>query len=212
MRYRGLVFVVPAACLAMLGSPTVEAAAGAALTIPAQVQASAGANPVLSQVSFSYPEVTPFCTVGVDFTWDGAAWLSEFPSKNGTLCVASGANAKAPTGHGGAGAHQVCGNAGVQFRDCKSINVVVAAGAPAPTQAAGQPAAPTAPAAQPVPTQQPAATGPVAIVRQYPRQTATGLVLLAVGLAGLTVLFGRRLLLRGRRRRTPPLPSPGQRR
>lgn len=47
---------------------------------------------------------------------------------------------------------------------------------------------------------------------RYPRQTATGAILLAVGLAGLVVLFGRRTFLRLRRRRTTPLPSPGARR
>jgi hypothetical protein len=205
--------------VALLAAPGAQAAPGASLTVPAQVQANAGANPIL-KVTFSYPEVTPFCTVGVDFTWDGATWLSEFPSKSGALCVAAGNNATAPTGHVAAGAHQVCGSAGPQFHDCKAVTVVVAAGTakPAPGSSApatnpGSVAAAPAPgqAATPIPTQAP--TGPVpAAITRLPRETATGAVLLAIGLAGLLVVGARRLLLRGRRRRTPPLPSPSQRR
>jgi hypothetical protein len=219
VRHRGLLLVLPAAVVALLAAPGALAAApGAALTVPAQVQASTGANPILN-IAFSYPEVTPFCTVGVDFTWDGATWLSEFPSKNGALCVAAGNNATAPTGHVAAGAHQVCGSAGPQFHECKAVTVVVTAGSakPAPggapaTNPGGVAAVPVSgQAATPIPTQAPAGPVPAAITR-LPRETATGAVLLAVGLAGLLVVGGRRLLLRGRRRRTPPLPSPSQRR
>jgi hypothetical protein len=212
VRKRGLFLVAPAACLAMIAAPGAQAAPGATLTVPAQVQTSQGANPVL-QMTFTYPEATPFCTGGVDFTWDGAAWLSELPTKKGDLCVATGANARAPTGHGGAGAHQVCGSAGPQFRDCKQVNVVVAAGAaPAPAAAPPAPAPAAAPAATAAPAQAPINAAPASIASRYPKETVTGLVLLAVGLAGLAALFGRRLLVRLRRRKSTPLPDPGQRR
>ena len=122
MGYRGLVLAVSIAALGGLTPAAASADAGATLTVPAQVQASASAAAVV-QPSFTYPEATPFCTVGVDFTWDGGAWLSEFPTKNGALCVAGGVNASAPAGHEGAGTHEVCGSAGPRYRDCKNVSV-----------------------------------------------------------------------------------------
>lgn len=199
-------------------TPVAAAAAdsGATLTIPAQVQAPAGASAMV-QPSFSYPEATPFCTVGVDYTWDGLTWLSEFPNKNGPLCVATGVNMAAPDGHNGAGAHEICGSAGPRFRDCKKITVVVAAGsAPATAKPNGGAAAP---AAQPteapillIPSDAPAPRIVTQAANSLPAQSrVAGLVLLAVGVVGLLLILARRLVLK-RRRQPTPLPTPGSRR
>jgi hypothetical protein len=217
--YRGLILAVSIAGLTGLTPTLATADAGATLTVPGQVQASASATAVV-QPSFSYPEATPFCTVGVDFTWDGAAWLSEFPIKNGGLCVAGGVNASAPAGHEGAGTHQVCGSAGPRYRDCKNVSVVLVSGgaAPATPKPSGlalppPAAAPTeAPQAQPlqIPSNAPAPRVVTAAVNNLsPQQRLIGLVLLAVGVLGLLAILARRLLL-SRRRKRAALPSPGQ--
>jgi hypothetical protein len=222
VRYRGLLLVVPAACLGALAPAATSAASGATLTVPSQVQAGPGASPVVGP-SFSYPEATPFCTVGVVFTWDGANWLSELPTKNGSLCVAAGVSAPAPSGHGAAGAHQVCGSAGAQLRDCKTVTVVAVANAtPTPSSAAapgiGAPV-PSASAAVSLPRVTPAVQPPTPVVQpltsavsHLPAHSTAGLVLLAVGIAGLLAIGMRRVLLLLRRRRATPLPSPDQRR
>lgn len=215
MRHRGLLLAVPLALSAALAHTAARAASGATLTIPAQVQAAPGARPML-RPSFSYPEATPFCTMGVDFTWDGVPWLSEFPSKSGSLCLASDIDALAPAGHGGAGAHEVCASAGPQYRDCKTVTVVLVSGlatpSPGPSPRSTGSAAPTtlapvlaAPSATP-------AAGPLApIAGRLPAQSSTGLILLAVGGLGLLLVLVRRLLRR-RRHRPRPLPSPDNRR
>lgn len=214
MEYRGLVAAVSIACAVALTPALAAADASATLTVPAQVQTAAGASPMI-QPSFSYPEATPFCTVGVDFTWDGGNWLTEFPNKNGALCVATGINMAAPDGHGGAGAHEVCASAGPRFKDCKQVTVVVTAGKPAPASAN-----PAAPAAQPPSQAAPAAIpsdapAPRIVTRTAnrlpPESRVAGLVLLAAGVMGLLLVLGRRVLLR-RRRRPTPLPTPGGRR
>lgn len=217
MKHRGLVTAVSIACLAAL-TPAIPAAAdpGATLTVPAQVQAAGGSSPMV-QPAFTYPEATPFCTVGVDFTWDGVAWLSAFPSKNGALCVASGIDIAAPDGHGAAGAHEICGAAGPRLRDCKKITVVVTSQA-APRSAGStgtapaQSSAPAQSAPAPVPSGAPAPRNVTqAANRLPPRSRVAGLVLLAVGVVGLLLIAGRRFLL-GRLRRSTPLPTPGGRR
>lgn len=216
MRYRGLLFAIPVAGLVALATPAVAAADnGAALTIPAQVQAPAGSSPMV-QPSFSYPEATPFCTVGVDFTWDGGSWLAEFPNKNGGNCVATGINMAAPDGHAGAGSHEVCGSAGPRFRDCKKITVVVAAGsAPATAKPdAGAPAQAAPSQAPPplIPADAPAPKIVTQAANSLPQQSrVVGLALLAIGAAGLLLIVGRRLVMK-RRRRPTPLPTPGGRR
>ncbi|HSR21946.1 MAG TPA: hypothetical protein VLW53_00235 [Candidatus Eisenbacteria bacterium] len=220
MKRRGLVTAVWIACLAVL-TPAISAAAdpGATLTVPAQVQAASGSSPMV-QPSFTYPEATPFCTVGVDFTWDGAAWMSTFPSKNGALCVASGISIAAPAGRGGAGAHEICGSAGPRFRDCKTITVVTGQAAPAsaaptgtgPQSSAPARSAPAQSALAPIPSGAPAQRVVTQAVNGLPAQSrVAGLVVLAVGALGLLLILGRRLLLR-RRRRSTPLPTPGDRR
>lgn len=213
MRYRGLVLAVSFAWLAGLAPVLASAANGASLTVPAQVQATASAAAVV-QPSFSYPEATPFCTVGVDFTWDGGSWLSEFPTKNGGLCVAGGVNAPAPVGKSTAGSHQVCASAGVQFRDCKSLSVVLVAGTPATPRPSGLAVPAPAPTQAPLPALAPTATAAprgvaAAVDRLSPEQRLIGLALLAVGLAGLLVILGRRFLLSRRRKPAAALPSPG---
>lgn len=214
MEYRGLVAALSVACAVAL-LPTAAAAAdpGATLTVPAQVQAAAGASPMV-QASFTYPEATPFCTVGVDFTWDGGNWLSEFPNKNGPLCVATGINMAAPDGHSGAGAHEVCASAGPRFKDCKQVTVVVTGGKPAPASA--NPAPTRQPATQAAPALIPSDAPAHRVVTQTanrlpPESRAAGLLLLAVGVVGLLLVLGRRALLR-RRRRPTPLPTRGDRR
>jgi hypothetical protein len=201
-------------CLVGLAPAAASADNGATLTVPAQVQATASTAPVV-QPSFTYPEPTPFCTVGVDFTWDGGPWLAEFPTKNGALCVAGGVNASAPAGHGTAGAHQVCASAGPRYRDCKAVSVVLVAGAaPATPKPAGlAPVATPAPTheAQPlqIPSNAPAPRAVTAAVNNLsPEQREIGLALLAVGVLGLLAIMGRRLLL-SRRRKPAALPSPG---
>lgn len=220
MRYHGLVFAACTAWLAALTPAVASAAdAGATLTIPPQAAAGASA---MVQPSFSYPEATPFCTVGVDYTWDGATWLSEFPTKNGELCVATGVNMAAPDGHNGAGAHEICGSAGPRFRDCKKITLTIAAGsAPAPTKPnAGTPAQPgqqpQAPAAQTGPLLIPSNAPAPRIVREaansLPLQSRiAGLALLGIGVVGLLLIIGRRLIMQ-RRRQPTPLPTPDRRR
>jgi hypothetical protein len=183
------------------------------------VQASATAAAVV-QPSFSFPESTPFCTVGVDFTWDGGNWLSEFPTKQGALCVAGGVNASAPAGHSGAGDHQVCASAGPQYRDCKAVSVVLVAGSavpatPKPSGLGVPPAAALAPtqSAQPlqIPSNAPAPRIVTAAVNNLsPEQRLVGLVLLVVGVLGLLAILGRRFVLR-LRRKPAALPSPGSR-
>jgi len=210
--HRGLVLAVSIACL--VGSTPAVASAdnGATLTVPAQVQTSANTAPVV-QPSFSYPEPTPFCTVGVDFTWDSSAWLSEFPTKNGSLCVAGGINASAPAEHGSPGSHQVCASAGPRYTDCKSVAVVLAAGSAAPATArpGGVAPAPTpTQAAQPlqIPSDAPAPRVVTAAVNSLsPTQRLIGLTLLAVGVLGLLGIVGRRVVL-SRRRKPLALPSP----
>jgi len=213
VRHRGLLSAAPVLCLAALVPATAAAASGATLTVPAQVQASPGVSPKLQPV-FSYPESTPFCTVGVDFTWDGGSWLSALPIKNGTLCVVSGLSAAVPSGHDGAGAHQVCGSAGPQYRDCKTVTVVLVAaspGGPAPRSTASNPTtlpplvihSPSA-----VPAGTPDAGSLANAVQSLPASSRAGLILLAVGVAGLLALLVRRLALRLVRRRRTPLPSP----
>jgi hypothetical protein len=215
VEHRGLIAVVSIACSAALTPAVATADPGATLTVPAQVQAAAGTSPMI-QPSFTYPEATPFCTVGVDFTWDGGAWLSEFPNKDGGLCVATGINMAAPDGKGGAGAHEICASAGPRFKDCKKITVVVAAGKPAPASAnpaaPAQPAAPTQAAPALIPSDAPAPRVVTqAADRLPPESRVAGLALLGVGVLGLLLILGRRLLLR-RRRRPTPLPTPGGRR
>jgi len=222
VRHLGLVLAISAACLASLTPAAASAANGATLTVPAQVQASTTVAAVV-QPSFSYPEPTPFCTVGVDFTWDGGTWLAEFPTKQGGLCVAGGVNASAPAGHNGAGSHQVCASAGPQYQDCKAVSIVVVAGsaAPATPKPSGlgvPPAATAAPTQTAQPLQIPAnAPAPrivtAAVNNLSPEQRLVGLALLAVGVLGLLAIVGRRLFLRLRRRpaalpspRTPPRP------
>lgn len=224
MRYRGLVVAIAAACFVVLTPVVASADNGATLVVPAQVQASTSAAAVV-QPSFTYPEPTPFCTVGVDFTWDGATWLSEFPNKNGDLCVAGGVNASAPAGHSTAGAHQVCASAGPRFKDCKSLAVVLVtgaapatpkpsglAGAPAPAPAAAPTAAPTlAPEPGPlaIPSNAPAPAAVRAAVNNLsPQQRELGLALFTVGVLGLLAIAGRRYLL-SRRKPAAALPSPG---
>jgi hypothetical protein len=207
---------IPVACLVSLTPAAAWADNGATLTVPAQVQASATTAAVL-QPSFSYPEPTPFCTVGVDFTWDGSEWLSEFPTKNGSLCVAGGVNASAPAGQGGTGSHQVCAMAGPRYRDCKAVAVVLVADSavpatPAPSGLAAAPP-PTATQAVPpgpvqVPSNAPAIRTVNAVVNGLsPQQRLIGVALVAVGVLGLLAIAVRRLLL-GRRRKAAPLPSP----
>lgn len=219
MRYRNFVLgVLGAGLLALV--PGLVSAAGATLTVPVQVQSNAGASPVV-QPSFSYPEATPFCTVGVDFTWDGAAWVSEFPTKNGELCVASGVNIAAPAGHFGAGAHQVCGSAGPQFKDCKTVTVVASSqpapktsggadGGPAPAQ---QAPATTSTAATPTPVSAnaPAPERAIALATHLPVQAGIGLVVLVIAVIAAAAVLMRQLALR-RSRKAPSLPSPGVRR
>jgi len=210
--HRGLVLAVSIACL--VGSTPAVASAdnGATLTVPAQVQTSANTAPVV-QPSFSYPEPTPFCTVGVDFTWDSSAWLSEFPTKNGSLCVAGGINASAPAEHGSPGSHQVCASAGPRYTDCKTVAVVLVAGSAAPATArpGGVAPAPTpTQAAQPlqIPSDAPAPRVVTAAVNSLsPTQRLIGLTLLAVGVLGLLGIVGRRVVL-SRRRKPLALPSP----
>ncbi|TMC11917.1 MAG: hypothetical protein E6J41_04495 [Chloroflexi bacterium] len=170
------------------------------------------------------PEPTPFCTVGVDFTWDGATWLSEFPNKNGDLCVAGGVNASAPAGHSTAGAHQVCASAGPRFKDCKSLAVVLVTGAapatPKPSGLAGAPAPAAAPTAAPtlapepgplaIPSNAPAPAAVRAAVNNLsPQQRELGLALFTVGVLGLLAIAGRRYLLSRRSKPAAALPSPG---
>jgi hypothetical protein len=213
VRYRGLVLAISIGCLAGLTPALASADNGATLTVPAQVQASASAAPVV-QPSFTYPEPTPFCTVGVDFTWDGGAWLSEFPTKNGALCTAGGVNASAPAGHGTAGSHQVCASAGPRYRDCKAVAVVMVAAAPATPRPSGiAPVPTTAPtqAAQPlqIPSNAPAPRAVTTAVNNLsPEQRLIGLALLTVGVLGLLAIAARRLLL-SRRRKPAALPGPG---
>lgn len=221
MGYRGLVLAVSIAALGGLTPAAASADAGATLTVPAQVQASASAAAVV-QPSFTYPEATPFCTVGVDFTWDGGAWLSEFPTKNGALCVAGGVNASAPAGHEGAGTHEVCGSAGPRYRDCKNVSVVLVSGGTAPATPRPSGLALPAPAAaapsqahEAQPLQIPSnATAPRALTAAVnslsPQQRLLGLALLTVGVLGLLAILARRLLL-SRRRKPAALPSPGGR-
>jgi hypothetical protein len=222
--YRGLFFTAFAVAIALVATLTAAWAAEAAatLTVPAQVQTTSSAT-VKVQPSFSFPEATPFCTVGVDYTWDGVAWLSEFPTKDGALCVAGGVTAPALDGHTAAGQHQVCASAGPRFKDCKTLTIVVsAAGAPATAQPGGagasanQPAAPaaSAPAAQPgpllIPSDAPAPRAVAAAVNSLPaEQRVAGLALLSVGVLGLLAILGRRLLL-SRRRKPTPLPAPSR--
>jgi hypothetical protein len=217
VRYRGLVLAVLVACLAGLTPALASAANGATLTVPAQVQANTSAAAVV-QPSFSYPEATPFCTVGVDFTWDGGSWISEFPTKNGALCVAGGVNAPVPAGKSTAGSHQVCASAGVQFKDCKALSVVIVAGTPVTPKPSGLTATPTAAAnqaptplpAQVVPTATPAIPGVAgAVERLSPEQRLLGLALFAVGVLGLLTILARRFLLGRRRKPAGALPSPG---
>lgn len=218
MRYRGLLFAIPVVCLVALMTPAGAAAdPGATLTIPAQVQAPAGSSPMV-QPSFSYPEATPFCTVGVDFTWDGGNWLAEFPNKNGAQCVATGINMAAPEGHASAGSHEICGSAGPRFRDCKKITVVVAAGsAPATAKpnvgAPAQAGAPAQSAPPPlIPSDAPAPRIVTQAANSLPQQSrVVGLALLAIGVVGLLLIVGRRFVMK-RRRRPTPLPTPGARR
>jgi hypothetical protein len=217
VRHLGLVLAIAAACLACLTPAAASAANGATLTIPAQVQASATTAAVV-QPSFTYPEPTPFCTVGVDFTWDGDSWLSEFPTKQGSLCVAGGVNASAPAGHGGAGSHQVCASAGPQYRDCKAVSIVLVTGSAAPvTPRPSGVGVPPAPAPAPVQTAQPLqiptnAPAPrivtTAVNNLSPEQRLVGLALLVVGVLGLLAIAGRRVLLR-LRRKPAELPGPG---
>jgi hypothetical protein len=217
VRHRGLVLAVSTACLASLTPAVASAANGATLTVPAQVQASATAAAVV-QPSFTYPEPTPFCTVGVDFTWDGGAWLSEFPTKQGNLCVAGGVNASAPAGHSSAGSHQVCASAGPQYTDCKAVSVVLVAGSavpatPRPSGLSAPPAPVTAPtqSAAPllIPSDAPAPRIVTAAVNNLsPEQRLVGLALLVIGVLGLLGIVGRRFFLR-LRRKPPALPSPG---
>jgi len=217
VRHPGLVLAISTACLAGLAPLAASADNGATLTVPDQVQASATTAAVV-QPSFTFPEPTPFCTVGVDFTWDGGAWLSEFPTKNGALCVAGGVNASVPAGHGGAGSHQVCASAGPRYRDCKAVSVVLVAGsaAPATPPPSGLPLVPSslpAQAAQPaplqVPSSGPARTGLTATVNRLSmQQRLLGAALLAVGVLGLLAVAGRRVLIR-LRRKPAALPSPG---
>jgi hypothetical protein len=221
VRHLGLVLAISAACLASLTPAAASAANGATLTVPAQVQASASAAAVV-QPSFSFPEPTPFCTVGVDFTWDGGTWLSEFPTKQGNLCVAGGVNASAPAGHSGAGSHQVCASAGPQYQDCKAVMVVLVAGSAAPAtprpSGLGAPPAPAPAATQAAqPLQARSNAGAPRIVTAVNNlsleQRLVGLALLVVGVLGLLAIVGRRLVLRLRRKpaalpspRTPPRP------
>lgn len=217
MLYRGLVLAVSTAWLLTLAPAEASADAGATLTVPAQVQTNSSTAAVV-QPSFTYPEPTPFCTVGVDFTWDGGAWLSEFPTKNGALCLAGGVNASAPDGHTGAGAHQVCGSAGPRYRDCKTVSVVLVAGSaapatPRPSGLAIQPAAtPTAePAPLTIPSSAPAPRAVATAVNSLsPAQRIVGLGMLTVGVLGLLAIAARRLVL-SRRRRPTPLPAPSGR-
>ena len=213
--HRGLVLAVSIAWL--VGSTPAVASAdnGATLTVPAQVQTSANTAPVV-QPSFSYPEPTPFCTVGVDFTWDSSAWLSEFPTKNGSLCVAGGINASAPAEHGSPGSHRVCASAGPRYTDCKTVVVVLAAGSAAPATPGPGGAAPApaptqaAQVAQPlqIPSDAPAPRAVTAAVNSLsPTQRLIGLTLLAVGVLGLLGIVGRRVVL-SRRRKPLALPSP----
>jgi hypothetical protein len=216
VRYRGLVLAVSIGCLVGLTPIVAAADNGATLTVPAQVQASTSTAPVV-QPSFTYPEPTPFCTVGVDFTWDGGSWLSEFPTKNGALCVAGGVNASAPAGRGTAGSHQLCASAGPRYRDCKAVAVVLVAGAapptPRPSGFAPVPAPTAAPAQAPqplqIPSNVPAPRAVTAAVNNLsPEQRLIGLALLTVGVLGLLAIVGRRLVL-SRRRKPAALPSPG---
>jgi hypothetical protein len=216
VRYRGLVFAVSiVGAIALTPVAAAAADAGATLTVPAQVQAAAGASAAV-QPSFSFPEATPFCTVGVDYTWDGVAWLSEFPSKNGALCVATGVNKEAPDGHNGAGSHEICGSAGPRFKDCKKVTVVLAAGAaPATAKPNGGTPAQAAPSQAPpplIPSDVPAPRIITQAANSLPQQSRTvGLVLLGIGVVGLVAILGRRLILK-RRRQPTPLPTPGTRR
>jgi hypothetical protein len=217
VRHPCLVLAISTACLAGLTPLAASADNGATLTVPDQVQASATRAAVV-QPSFTFPEPTPFCTVGVDFTWDGGTWLSEFPTKNGALCVAGGVNASVPAGHGGAGSHQVCASAGPRYRDCKTVAVVLVAGSavPATPRPSGLPLVPpTGPtaAAQPAPLQiPPSAPAPrvvtTAVNGLSPRQRILGVALLAVGVLGLLAIAGRRVVLR-LRRKPAALPGPG---
>jgi hypothetical protein len=221
LRYRGILFAVVGAGLTAMAPAVVTADAGATLTVAGQVQAAAGTKPVV-QPSFSYPEATPFCTVGVDFTWDGGAWASEFPTKNGALCVAAGVNLPAPNGKNGAGPHQVCASAGQRFRDCKNVTVVLSAqAAPAPAAGAssGSPAqagAPAGNAVAPAPASTSNAPAPAraiaAATHLLPVQVSIGIVVLVIGLIGLLAVLARRVLLRGRARPKAALPSPDRRR
>jgi hypothetical protein len=217
VRNFGLVLAISAACLASPTPSAASAANGATLTVPAQVQASATTAAVV-QPSFSYPEPTPFCTVGVDFTWDGTTWLSEFPTKQSGLCVAGGVNASAPADHSGAGSHQVCASAGPQYRDCKAVSIVLVAGSAVPVtprpSGIGVPPAP-APAAtqtaQPlqIPSNAPAPRIVTAAVNNLsPEQRLVGLALLVAGVLGLLAIVGRRFLIR-LRRKPAALPGPG---
>lgn len=215
MRHRGLVLAISTACLASLTPTLASAANGATLTVPAQVQASTSTAAVV-QPSFTFPEPTPFCTVGVDFTWDGGAWLSEFPTKQGALCVAGGVNASAPSGRSGAGSHEVCASAGPQYRDCKAVSIVLVAGSAVPAtprpSGLGVPPVPAATqTAQPlqIPSNAPAPRIVTTTVNNLsPEQRLVGLALLVVGVLGLLAIGGRRFLLR-LRRKPAALPSPG---
>jgi hypothetical protein len=220
--HRGLFLCIPAAGLLALVPAAGSADAGATLTVPDQVQASQNAAAVV-QPTFSYPEATPFCTVGVDFTWDGASWLSEFPTKNGGLCVAGGVNANAPADHTGAGSHQVCGSAGPRYSVCKTISVIItAATAPAATARpalspaqAGAPGA-TAAAAQvgqavPAGGAARAPTGVAAAVDDLTQRWVLGAAPLALGILVLAAIAGRWVILR-RRKKATALPSPQVRR
>jgi hypothetical protein len=228
VRYHGLVFAVPVAMVAALVLAVAASAdAGASLTVPAQVQAASGSD-LQVQPSFSFPESTPFCTVGVDFTWDGANWLSEFPNKNGELCVAGGVKSAPPEGKAGAGAHQICGSAGPRFKECKTVTVLAAAGgqqaqasakpnpgSPAQQAPAGTGQAAPAPGQAEPSAQQSAPAGPAIVVdaanRLSPESRTAGLVILGVGVLGLLLVLARRMIA-SRRRRATPLPTPGERR
>jgi hypothetical protein len=225
MRYRHILFAVVGTGLTALLPAVATADAGATLTVAGQVQAAADARPVL-QPTFTFPEATPFCTVGVDFTWDGGSWVSEFPTKDGALCVATGVNLAAPNGKNGAGQHQVCASAGVRFKDCKTVTVVLNGQAAPGTAASAAPGStvpgltpPDANAAPaPAASNDPIANAPAparaiaAATHLLPVQVSIGIVVLAIGVIALVALLTRRMLLRGRARAKAALPSPDQRR
>jgi hypothetical protein len=201
------------AAVSMAVVPGVAGAAGGTLTVPPRVQASPGGGAAVD-AAFSYPDPSPICTAGVTFTWDGLDWLAQVPVRSGALCVASAPGAAAPAGRAAAGAHTVCGVAGRQFSDCKTVTVVGAAPAPGGAAAPAPSEAPAAPAA-PAPTAAPATpTGPAALVtRPLERISALRRMLALVALlaaAGLLVVGGGTAgLLRLRsRRRLARLPKP----